>query len=257
MAAGRPGRISVTSGFLERQAGRGSLLDGRDARVKLVVAVGAIFAIASEPVGRLDPFPAYYALILGLAIVGRVGPREMAIRMAAATPFILAAASVPLLSRFLGESLDVGALAASAALRGYAAIALLVILTATTPADELIAAMRRLRAPRTLSAVVVLMYRYLFLLFEEWRRMGQARACRTAGRLNVPRVSFFSKQIALVFLRAWERADRVEAAMTVRGFTGELPVWDGSRIGTLDWMLLVLGLGAFWAVRSAAWALGA
>ena len=211
----------------------------------------------SAPLWRLLPsrpgswgaFPAYALLIVALVVAGRIGVRVLGVRLLAATPFLLAAATAPVLSSWLGEGLDVQGLGLSMIFRAAAAITLLTVLLETTAAEELLTAMRRLRAPRAVSAVVVLTYRYLFLLFEEWRRMGSARACRSAGPLNIPRTGFYARQFALVFLRAWERAERVEAAMEVRGFNGELPVRSRSSLTTADWALPLLGISAFWAVR--------
>ena len=239
----------MTSGFLENVPSRSSYLAKREARAKLLLVLGAIIAIASEPPGELSRFPVYVLLIAALVVAGKIGVRVLGVRLLAATPFLLAAATAPLLSSWMGDGLDVRGLGLSLIFRAAAAITLLTVLLETTAADELLTAMRRLRAPSVVSAVVVLTYRYLFLLFEEWRRMGSARACRAAGRLNVPRANFYAKQFALVFLRAWERAERVESAMEVRGFNGELPVRSRSPLTAGDWALAALGVSAFWAVR--------
>ena len=241
----------MTSGFLERAPEQDSWLASREARAKLLLVGAAVIAAASEPAGALGRFPYYAALIVLLLIAGRIAPRTVAIRLAAAAPFLLAAASAPWISRWMGEPVVAGGLAVSILLRAFAAVALLTVLIETTATDDLLHGLRRLHAPRTLSAVVVLMYRYLFLLFEEWRRMTAARRCRAAGRLRVPKSSFFAKQIGLVFLRAWERAERVQAAMDVRGFTGELPVRGRSEMTAADWATAVLGAAAFWTVRLA------
>ena len=243
----------MTAGFLESDHPLRSPLAASDARAKLVLTFGAVAVIASEPIGAWQRFPYYFALIAGLLVVGRTPPGALLWRLLAASPFILAAAATPLLSAYLEGAtaipLDAGL---SMLLRAYAAVALLTFLLACTQADDLLAALQRLHAPRILSTVATLMYRYLFLLWDEWRRMSLARACRAAGPLRGPAGRFYAKQIALVLLRAWERAERVEAAMEARGFTGELPLRRQSRMRPSDWALLCVGLASFVAVRVAA-----
>lgn len=239
----------MTSGFLERSPAEDSWLTRREARSKLLLTAAAITAVASEAPGALARFPYYAALIAMLLTAARVPPRTLIVRLAAAAPFVIAAASAPLVSEWLGEAVDGDVQAWSIGLRAFAAVALLTVLLETTAAADLLAGLRRLYVPRSLSAVVALAYRYLFLLFEEWRRMSAARQCRAGGGLAVPRTSFFAKQIGLVFLRAWERAERVQAAMDVRGFDGELPSRGRSQLEAADWALAVLGSVAFWAVR--------
>ena len=55
------------------------------------------------------------------------------------------------------------------------------VLTATTPALRLLEALRALRMPAILVAIVMLMYRYLFVLVDEAQRMMRARAARSAA----------------------------------------------------------------------------
>lgn len=241
----------VKRGFLEFRS-RGSLLERRDGRFLLASTAVAVLAVASEPAGEISVFVAYFALIALGAATARVRPLELARRAAAATPFIAAAALVPWLGVALGgdRTAAVGpSWAASVALRAYAAMMLVSVLTIVCAPDALADAMRRLRFPPALSGVLVLTYRYLFLLADEWSRLVQARSCRTAGVLTVPRLEFYSQQLGVLFLRSYERSARVQGAMTVRGFTGQFPLSRTSVAAAADWLFLTVVAVAFWSVR--------
>lgn len=243
--------IVVKHGFLEFQS-RGSLLERLDPRFSLAAVLAAVLAISSEPAGELAPFGLYFLLITLAAFLARTRPVELARRAAAATPFIAAAALVPWIGVVAGgdAAVDVGPRwAASVALRAYAALLLLSILTIACAPDRLATAMRRLYFPPALSAVLVLMYRYLFLLADEWGRLAQARACRSAGALAVPRLEFYSKQLGVLFLRSYDRAGRVQGAMTVRGFSGAFPTAEPQAAAAFDWLFLIGVTAAFWCVR--------
>jgi cobalt/nickel transport system permease protein len=137
----------------------------------------------------------------------------------------------------------------SVLLKAYAGIILLTLLTSTSRFDHLLWGLRRLKAPEILHVIATLMYRYIFILLDEWRRTTQARQIRTPYGLRVGRVSLFGKHVALVFIRGWERAERVQAAMTVRGFSGEFPLAHVSRFQAADALFLALMMVSFLGVR--------
>ncbi len=240
-------------GFLEREVSTDSPLGRADPRAKLLLILAAVTAIASEPNGELAGYPLYFGLTALLALTGLVSPWRLARRCLPVVPFIVMAAALPLVSVWLDDASPVQAqgFAASVLLRSGLSITLLVLLAETTPFADLLQAMRAMRAPEALAAITTLMYRYVFVLFDEWRRVSQARACRTAGNLRVPKLPFYGQQIALVFVRSWERSERVHAAMHLRGFTGALPATAKLRFRPTDAVLLAIGSAAFWAVRLA------
>jgi cobalt/nickel transport system permease protein len=109
-----------------------------------------------------------------------------------------------------------------------------IILTATTPALELLRAMRALAVPRILVATVSFMYRYLFVIVEEAQRLLRARDSRSASLEGLRcggsfwwRAGVLGHMVGSLFLRSYERSERVYAAMQARGYDGELRfLWD-------------------------------
>ena len=95
-----------------------------------------------------------------------------------------------------------------------------------TPFRTLLVAIRRLGVPGTLVATLQFMYRYLFVLTEELDRMVQARRARTFRRTGRLDWGLLTGLIGILFLRSYERGERVHAAMLARG-------WDGT-VRTLD-----------------------
>ncbi|MBI1353210.1 MAG: cobalt ECF transporter T component CbiQ [Acidobacteria bacterium] len=244
-------RRVVKYGFLDRTVVEDSPLARTDPRAKLLLTLAAVTAVASEPNGELGAYPYYFALLALLALAGRVGPLRLLRRCLPAAPFIGMAAALPLVSIWLdaGDAAAAQLFALSVLLRSGLAIALLTLLTETTAFADLLQAMRALRAPEALSAITTLMYRYIFVLFDEWRRVSQARACRTAGKLRLPALPFYGQQVGLAFVRSWERSERVHAAMNLRGFTGALPVAARLQLTAADVVPATLAALAFWAVR--------
>jgi cobalt/nickel transport system permease protein len=242
----------VKYGFLDAHADLDSALHRLDPRAKLIALFAAIVIMASESPGRLAPFGVYYAMVMALAIASRTPPRHLALRCAAASPFIWVAALLPLLAlatdpdKTAQEALLFGA---SVLAKAYASILLLTLLTATTAFAQLLWALQTLRAPGALNAIVTLMYRYIFILLDEWRRISNARTCRSGGRLRGSPTRFYAMQLAQVFMRAWERSERVHGAMVARGFRGTLPEPAAGRLQAADLAFLALLPACFLTVR--------
>jgi len=90
------------------------------------------------------------------------------------------------------------------------------------PFPELLSTLRRWRCPLVLIAMLGFMYRYTFILWDELRRLRNARDARAFGGNSWWRSwSINSQMIGLLLLRAMERAERTHRAMLSRG-------WDGS-----------------------------
>jgi cobalt/nickel transport system permease protein len=108
-------------------------------------------------------------------------------------------------------------LGAAVVLRIWCDIVWLAALVLTTPFSELLQALRWLRVPAILVDTLAMMYRYAFFLHEEFVRMrtagqsrggwcGTARIVRTIGRIT-----------AQIFMRAFDRSERISCAMFARG----------------------------------------
>lgn len=195
--------------------------------VKLCAALGTVVAISVLPSGAGWRFPAVLAVVAALSLGARVPLRFLLRRCLVATPFIALAAAMPLVSAATGGA----EIAAAVAWKAFSAVAVLSLLAATTPIEHVVESLRRLGAPSGLALTAILMHRYLFVLLDEWRSIDRARECRTGGRVNAGRARIWASQAAMVFVRGWERADRVAQAMMARGFQGEFPRLTATRPG--------------------------
>lgn len=131
----------------------------------------------------------------------------------------------PLTLTVSGEGLR---LFATIAAKSWVSVQAALLLTFTTPIPELIEALRRLRLPGLLVTTVGFMVRYLVVLGDEAARMNRARAARSAagsggGGGSVRwRATVTGHMVGTLFLRSYERSERIYAAMLARGFEGTL-----------------------------------
>ncbi|BCJ64183.1 hypothetical protein Prubr_12040 [Polymorphospora rubra] len=97
------------------------------------------------------------------------------------------------------------------------------VLAATTTSRDLIVGLDRLRCPQILTQIAMFMVRYLDVLVGEARRMRVARISRGDDPRFLWQVRGFAAGIGALFLRAFERGERVYLAMLSRGYTGRMP----------------------------------
>jgi cobalt/nickel transport system permease protein len=127
--------------------------------------------------------------------------------------------------------------------RSWLSVQLAVLLVATTQFPDLIHALRHLRFPAILTAVISFMYRYLFVLSDEVIRLVRARESRSArlpGSRAAPSAAFQARiagsMAGQLFLRSYERSDRIYNAMLARGYNGQLLTLNAHTLRPRDWL---------------------
>ena len=135
------------------------------------------------------------------------------------------------------------------------------LLAFTTPFHDLIDALRELHVPRVMVAIISFMYRYLAVLTDEGSRMTRARDARSAlgprggGGSIRWRATVTGRMVGSLFLRAYERSERIYAAMQARGFEGEFRHLGARALSRSEiaWLVVMLALLAAWAVVAILW----
>ncbi|MGH3977624.1 MAG: cobalt ECF transporter T component CbiQ [Pseudonocardiaceae bacterium] len=193
------------------------------------VAATALFvlAVALTPREAFWPY-AWYALLLGaVAVVAQLPPLTLLRRLVVEVPFLLFVLALPLLGQppevdVLGVGLSVAGLQAAAAIALKATFGLLAtgVLAATTPLPEIITGLERLRVPRLFTAVAAFMVRYTEVLLSELARLRTARACRGGDPRWFWQARDVAGSVGALFVRSFERGERVYLAMASRGYTG-------------------------------------
>ena len=147
---------------------------------------------------------------------------------------------------------------ASVFIKSWVSVTAAVILTSTTPALGLLSALRSLKLPEILVAVVMLMYRYLFVLVEEAQRMLRARAARSAtlgsgsGGSLVWRARSAGGMAGSLFVRTLDRSERIYMAMLARGYDGEIRQQNTVPLRRIAVVQLILPIALFASIAISA-----
>ena len=199
-----------------------------------------IVAVSLLPIGAYPALLVAWLAIVGLAASAHLGPLRPARHAFFALPFMLAA--LPLVFTRPGDPLatvDIGPLTltisgeglaqfTTIALKSWVSVQAALLLSYTTPFHDLVDGLRELRLPRIVVAIISFMYRYLAVLGDEAAQLNRARASRSAevgGKAGGSirwRASVTGHMVGSLFLRSYERSERIYAAMQARGFDGEL-----------------------------------
>jgi cobalt/nickel transport system permease protein len=198
---------------------------------KLVGLVGFVVVVVLTPVTHLAAFAAYGLIVVALVAVSRVPPRYLIRRLWPAAPFVGVALVLPLVAT--GERIEVGGLSVAVeGLRGGLALLLKVVLSATsavlfaatTEPGELVRGLHRLRLPEPLVQILGFMLRYLEVVSDEVRRMSIALTSRGFRARSPRHWPVLARTMGALFIRSFERGERVHLAMVSRGYTGRLPM---------------------------------
>jgi len=240
-----------------------SLVHELDARLKFLLAVAFILTVSLTPVGAWPVYILLLALILSVEILSALGVGYVLKRAVLVLPFVLAALPVvftiqgtELFSLYLGTwtltaSLEGLARFTSVALKSWLSMQAAIVLASSTSFPDLLQAMRAVGIPRLLVAMFGLMWRYLFVLVDEALRLMRARAARSGqsdqrrtrrGGSLAWRARVTGGMAGNLFLRAFERSERIYVAMLSRGYEGEVRALPLPSFTKVHWLTLATGL---------------
>jgi cobalt/nickel transport system permease protein len=76
--------------------------------------------------------------------------------------------------------------------------------------------------PQVMILILSFMYRYIFVLADEVMRVQRARDSRNLGGSRIHHLRTFGHMVGTLFIRSYERGERIYAAMLARGFNGQI-----------------------------------
>lgn len=230
-------------------------------RLRVLAAVGFAVVVAVT----YDTAALLSALVISLlmALAARLDLREVAYRLLAPAVFLLLLWLV-LPWSYEGEALTrLGpvvitrpgvVLCAQISLKTLALMVAFMALVATMTVDTLGHTLNRLHLPDKWVHMLLITYRYLFVLEQEYQRLVRAMKIRNfKPGTNLHSYRTYAYLVGMLFVRASERARRVHSAMICRGFNGRFvslrtfPPNSHDRIfGLLALLSLVLLVGLAW-----------
>jgi cobalt/nickel transport system permease protein len=232
-----------------------------DVRCKLVTILAYSFMVVS--LGRLTPALAAVAVSLLVLVIARASLAKVLMRLLAISGFVgMFFVVMPLTApvhagdtvvifgglKWLGFNLRGLQLAATIAAKAVAVTLLMEPLLATAPLPVTLHGLSRLGAPEIVGQMVLLSYRYLHVFSHEARRMSSGMQVRGfRKRTDLPTLRAVANFLGMLFVRSFERTERVFDAMRARGYRGRFPEPETSPMTASD-----VALAAVWIAVGAA-----
>ncbi|MFC7533760.1 cobalt ECF transporter T component CbiQ [Actinoplanes sp. GCM10030250] len=210
--------------------------------VKIVSTILFTVVVVVTPRTAFLAFAGYAALLAVVALIARVPAGWLAKRATIELPFVLLAIALPLAGHgerveWLGLSLSVDGLygAWNIFAKGTLGVVASLLLAASTTMRDLILGLDRLRCPEVFTQIATFMLRYIDVLADDARRMRIARLSRGYDPRFLWQAKAFAVGIGSLFLRSYERGERVYLAMLSRGYSGRLPQPETGPAPAREW----------------------
>ena len=232
-------------------------------QVKVLAAFLFVCCVVATPREVFWAFAGYLLVLAGVWVVAAIPPGWIARRALIEAPFVVLAVLLPFTEggqrvQVSGVSLSVAGLLAgwNIVIKGTLGVLTSLTLAATTMPRDLLIGLQRLRMPNTITTIATLMLRYLEVIIGEARRMRIARISRGHDPRLLWQAGATARGVGSLFLRSYERGERVHLAMLARGWNGEMPVLHERPTGRREWLLGLAPVAAAILVVSGAWWVG-
>ncbi len=210
--------------------------------VKIVAALVGVLCVVATPREAFAAFAGYFLLLVAVWVVARIPPGWIGKRALIELPFVVLAVLLPFAGgepriEWLGLSLSVDGLYAAwnILVKGTLGVLTSLTLAATTPLRDVLLGLQRLHAPAIFTTIATLMLRYIDVLAGEARRMRLARIARGHDPRFLWQAGATARGVGVLFLRAYERGERVHLAMLSRGWSGSMPALSEAGASRREW----------------------
>ena len=260
--------------FVDRYSNLDSLIHRLDPRTRILTTLSFVLAVVATPLASWPAFILYAILVVGLILLSRLPLLYALKRSVTILPFVLmtaaflpfqgngeVAASCTIWRWHISVTYDGLNMLGNTLAKAWLSSLGLILLSATVSFNRLLKGLEHLGIPRVMVMILSFMYRYIFVLVDEAMRMQRARDSRSVAtwhpfsRRGLWQIKSVGSMIGTLFIRSYDRAERVYMGMLARGFDGEIRTLNDLQFSPADpcfaaGFLLCLVLIALVAVRS-------
>ncbi|WP_036920993.1 cobalt ECF transporter T component CbiQ [Propionicicella superfundia] len=230
----------------------------RSLRDKGILSAGLLLAAVSLPSVPGGCAVAVVSLVLlvgpvgvGWRRLGRIGWVPLvSILIGVATVAVSVAWDGALVVRVTPEGV---ATAGNLLIRALAATLAMFVLACSTPMVDLLEGLRRAHLPDALVEIAALVYRFTFGLLESAGAIHAAQEARLGYATRRAAMRSASMGVAVLFVRAWERARRLEAGLAGRGYEEGLRTLAPERVRSTGFLVASVAVVAAIGGGALAW----
>lgn len=219
-----------------------SIIHGLDSHIKILASLLFILIVVSTPIQRWSAFVGYFAVVFTAILVSKISVFTVLKRSLIEIPFIFFAILMPFFGT--GERFNLGPFllyregllaAAGIVAKGTLGVMTAIILSTSTTAREILRGLEKLKLPSIMVQIASFMLRYVNVVNDEMDRMKIARESRGFIAQGVQHWKVLATAAGALFIRSYERGERVHLAMLSRGYDGLLPRSEILKPGLKNW----------------------
>jgi len=226
---------------------RHSLVHSLPSHLKIISAIAFILIVVSTPITRWPAFIAYFLWLLIVVSIARIPLSLLFKRSLIEIPFVFFAILMPFFGT--GEKVQVGpfdlyreGLIAGSGIvaKGTLGVMTAIILSTSTTAREILRGLERLKLPALMVQIASFMLRYVNVVNDEMERMKVARESRGFEATGIKHWKVLATAAGALFIRSYERGERVHLSMLSRGYEGVLPHDGLPKVQTSVWIIAMM-----------------
>lgn len=207
-----------------------SVVHRAPAHLKLVVLVAFVLLVVATPREWYAAYAGFLAIVLAVIVVSGVPVLYIAKRLVIEVPFLVFAVLIPFVATgprvdVLGIAVSEPGLLAAWGLVAKGTLGVLASLTmaATTEPADVLVGLQRLRMPDLIVQIMGFMIRYLDVVTDDLGRMVTSMRSRGVDPRSPRHWGVLARALGALFIRSYERGERVHLAMLSRGYDGRIP----------------------------------
>ena len=248
--------------FADKYSSLRSPIHSLDPRAKSLATFLYILIVVLTPVTEPAKYIAYLLVLMVTLALSRIPPIHIIKRIAAALPFVLL---IVMFVPFFKEGETAGSIAVGPVVfevtveglrimtgvivKSSLAVAALAMLVGSTRFSDLLKGLEKMHVPSIMVAVLAFMYRFIFVLTDDAQRLARAFSLRNFGGFRLRKIRAVGNMIGLLFIRTYERAERIFAAMVLRGYEGRTMTMSGLKLRARDALFFAAFAGSILAIR--------
>ena len=215
---------------------------------------GFVLAVVATPRQAFWAFGIQAILLVWAAVAARIPAGFLVRRLLVLIPFVLFAFFLPFLgggprTEVVGVSLSVEGLWGAWTILAKATLGVTasIVMAATTEVPDILLGLDRLKVPRLITAIAGFMIRYLDVVLGEMHRMRVAMRSRGYDPRWIWQGRALATSAGALFIRSYERGERVYQAMAARGYQGHMPVLSAAPTRRGSWSRALAFPAIAWA----------
>lgn len=218
---------------------RHSVIHALAPHAKILTLFAFLITVIATPISNYIAFIGYGVLVFTLILIAKLPIFTVLKRTTIEIPFLIFAILMP----FVSEDKEAAITAATSIIvKATIGVLLAIVLSSTTPAREILRGFETLRMPNLLVQIASFMLRYLNVINDEMERMSVARASRGFEPKGIRDWKFLAAAAGSMFIRSYERGERVHLSMISRGYEGKLPAIEVATVSAKEKAAIALVL---------------